>query len=246
VTDRRPGRGARAGLPGAGPSTGGSEAVGDIDPSRWADPAATYDTVASAYAAHFLHELDHKPFDRQILTRFAAATRRRSQEGRPVCDLGCGPGHVGAFLARHGVDAVGIDLSAGMVAQARRSYPGLSFTHGDMTALDLPDGSFTGIVCFYALIHVPRPQVPTALAEMARVLIPGGALLVAVHGGHGTLHADEMLGQPADLDVTLFSLTELCDLVQGAGFAVVDAQERAPYETEHPTQRLYVWASATP
>ena len=162
---------------------GGSKAVGDLDPSRWADPAATYDTVASAYAAHFLHELDHKPFDREILTRFAAATRRGSREGHPVCDLGCGPGHVGAFLAGHGVDAVGIDLSAGMVAQARLSYPALSFTQGDMTALDLPDGSFSGIVCFYALIHVPRPQVPTALSEMARVLVPGGALLVAVHGG---------------------------------------------------------------
>ena len=225
---------------------GGSKAVGDLDPSRWADPAATYDTVASAYAAHFLHELDHKPFDREILTRFAAATRRGSREGHPVCDLGCGPGHVGAFLAGHGVDAVGIDLSAGMVAQARLSYPALSFTQGDMTALDLPDGSFTGIVCFYALIHVPRPQVPTALSEMARVLVPGGALLVAVHGGRGTLHADEMVGQPADLDVTLFSLTELCDLVQGAGFAVVEAHERAPYETEHPTPRLYVWAGAAP
>jgi SAM-dependent methyltransferase len=224
----------------------GSKAVGDIDPSRWADPAATYDTVASAYAANFLHELDHKPFDCEILTRFAAATRRGSREGHPVCDLGCGPGHVGAFLSGRGVDTVGIDLSAGMVAQARLSYPALSFAQGDMTALDLPDGSFTGIVCFYALIHVPRSQVPTALSEMARVLVPGGALLVAVHGGHGTLHADEMVGQPADLDVTLFSLAELRDLAHGAGFAVVEAHERAAYETEHPTQRLYVWATAAP
>jgi SAM-dependent methyltransferase len=141
---------------------------------------------------------------------------------------------------------VGLDLSAGMVVQARLSYPALSFSQGDMTALDLPDGTFTGIVCFYALIHVPRSQVPTALLEMARVLVRRGALLVAVHGGRGTLHADQMVGQPADLDATLFSLTELCELIQGAGFAVVEARERAPDEVEHPTQRLYVWATAGP
>jgi SAM-dependent methyltransferase len=229
----------------------GSEPVADIDPGRWADAGAAYDRVAPAYAVHFLHELDHKPFDREILTRFAAATRPGSQGGHPVCGLGCGPGQVGAFLAAAGadadaaagVDAVGIDLSAGMVAQARLSYPAMTFSQGDMTALDLPDDSFTGIVCFYALIHVPRPQVPMALLEMSRVLVPGGALLVAVHGGHGTLHADEMVGEPADLDATLFSLAELCELVQRAGLSIVEARQRAPYEMEHPTPRLYVWAT---
>jgi SAM-dependent methyltransferase len=222
----------------------GDEPADDIDPGLWADPATTYDKVASAYAATFLHELDHKPFDREILTRFATATRRGSQTGHPVCDLGCGPGHIGAFLAARGVDAVGLDLSAGMVAQARLSYPEMAFTEGNMTSLDLPDDSFTGIVCFYALIHVPRSQVPAALREMARVLVPGGSLLVAVHGGRGTLHADEMVGQPADLDATLFSLAELCDLMHHAGFSIVESRDRPPYEMEHPTQRLYVWATA--
>jgi SAM-dependent methyltransferase len=221
----------------------GSEPGGKTGPGRWADPMPTYDKVAPAYAAQFLHELDDKPFDREILTRFAAATRRVSQEGWPVCDLGCGPGHVGAFLSTAGVDAVGMDLSAGMVAQARLSYPALTFTRGDMTALEVADGSFAGIACFYALIHIPRTQVPTALGEMARVLLRGGALLLAVHGGRGTLHADEMVGEPANLDVTLFSLAELCELVQQAGFSVVEAHERAPYAMEHPTPRLYVWAT---
>lgn len=227
-------------------SINGSEPVSDIDPALWADPAATYDRVAAAYAATFLHELDHKPFDREILTRFAAATRRDSQGGHPVCDLGCGPGQVGAFLAANGVDTVGIDLSAGMVAQARLSYPALSFSQGNMTALALPDDTFTGIVCFYALIHVPRSQVATVLLEMSRVLVRGGALLVAVHGGRGTLHAEEMVGKAADLHATLFSLAELSGLIQRAGFAIVEAHERAPYEVEHPTQRLYVWATAGP
>jgi hypothetical protein len=55
-----------------------------------------------------------------------------------------------------------------------------------------------------------------------------------------------MAGQPADLDATLFSLVELCELIQRAGFAIFEAHERAPYEVEHPTQRLYVWGTAGP
>jgi SAM-dependent methyltransferase len=213
------------------------------DPTRWADPAPTYDRVASAYAERFLHELDHKPFDRQLLTRFAAATGPGSSADRPVCDLGCGPGQIGRFLFDHGVQVIGIDLSPGMVAQARLLHPPLTFAQGNMTDLtQLEDGSLAGIVCFYALIHIPRAEVPAALAEMLRVLVGGGSLLVAVHGGLGTLHADQMAGQPADLDATLFLLPELSAFLESAGFAIVEAHERAPYDNEHPTQRLYIWA----
>jgi SAM-dependent methyltransferase len=216
--------------------------IDDVDPDRWADPAITYDRVARAYAERFLHELDHKPFDRDLLTRFAATTRPFSDAAHPVCDLGCGPGHIGAFLAEQGVDVIGIDLSAGMVTRAQLGFPHITFSQGDMTSLRLPDGALGGIACFYALIHIPRARVPAALREMWRVLIEGAALLVAVHGGQGALHADEMAGQPADLDATLFALAELSDLVVTAGFSVVETHERTPYEGEHPTPRLYVWA----
>jgi ubiquinone/menaquinone biosynthesis C-methylase UbiE len=215
----------------------------DIDPAEWADPAVTYDKVASSYAVKFLHELDHKPFDRELLTRFAETLRPRAGVDAPVCDLGCGPGHIGAFLAELGVDVVGIDLSEGMVAQAHQCYPSLRFSQGDMTALDLPDQSLSGIACFYALIHIPRSRVSVALEEMHRVLVEGGALLVAVHGGRGTLHATEMLEHAVELDATLFSLPELSALLGAAGFDVVEAHERAPFELELATPRLYVWAT---
>jgi SAM-dependent methyltransferase len=211
-------------------------------PAQWADPAPTYNRVASAYAERFRHELNDKPFDRELLSRFAASAAASASPASPVCDLGCGPGHVGAFMAALGLDVIGIDLSAGMVAQARHDHPTLTFVQGDMTALALPDQAFAAIVCFYALIHIPRAYVLRALREMRRVLVAGGALLLAVHGGNGTLHADEMVGQPADLDATLFQLSELSELLDQAGFAMVEAHRRAPYEEEHPTMRLYLWA----
>jgi len=217
----------------------------DPDPADWADPTATYDEVAPAYAEAFGDELADKPFDRALLDRVAAVLRIRASADAPVCDLGCGPGQIGAALVDRGLPVVGIDLSPGMVAQGRRSNPAVTFEQGDMTALPRPDGSFTGIVSFYAIIHLPRSRVPTALAEMHRTLVDGGELVLAVHQGEGSLHADEMLGQAADLDATLFSLEELSGLVEAAGFGVREAHERPPYPTE-ATTRLYVWATRRP
>src|SRR5829696_6865572 len=73
---------------------------------------ASYDRLAGEYAKHLFDELSHKPLDRQLLVRFAQETRGLE----PVCDLGCGPGHVTRYLRSLGAEAFGVDLSAGMVA----------------------------------------------------------------------------------------------------------------------------------
>jgi SAM-dependent methyltransferase len=218
-----------------------TEARPDPELDAFASPRATYDTVASAYAATVLDELSHK-----LLDRFAAAVADRSQCAGPVCDLGCGPGHIGAYLAKRGVRTVGIDLSTSMVAEARRAFPSLAFAQGDMTSLDQTDGTFTGMACFYALIHLPRPIVPVALREMSRTLAHGGHLLLAAHGGVGSLHADVMLEQPVSLDATLFELEELIDLVERAGFTILESHQREPYEEELATPRLYIWGTRRP
>jgi SAM-dependent methyltransferase len=141
----------------------------EIDQIRWADPAATDDRVASAYTDRFHNELDDKPFDRELLGGFAASAAATSRSTVPVRDVGCGPGHVGAFLAGLGLNVIGIDLSAGMVAQAHHDYPTLAFFQGDMTSLALGDEAAAAIVCFYALIHIAR--VLHTLRELRRVLV---------------------------------------------------------------------------
>ena len=68
---------------------------------------ASYDAVAPAYADQLVDELlDKLPFERWLLDRVAAHA-----DGGPVVEVGCGPGHVTAYLADAGADASGIDLS---------------------------------------------------------------------------------------------------------------------------------------
>jgi SAM-dependent methyltransferase len=67
----------------------------------------SYDAVAEEYANEFRDELAGKPLDRALL----ASLVERAGDGAAVADLGCGPGHVAAWLSGLGVAAVGIDLS---------------------------------------------------------------------------------------------------------------------------------------
>ena len=112
---------------------------------------AAYDTVAGSYAELLAHELSAQPVDRAVLALFAELV----PSGGRVADLGCGPGRVTAHLSGLGVEVFGVDLSPGMVGEARRRHPGLRFDVGSMTALELPDGALTGIVAWYSVIHTP-------------------------------------------------------------------------------------------
>ena len=199
------------------------------------DLPGTYDRVARPYAEQFFDELARKPFDRDLLDRFAARVRGRGR----VCDVGCGPGHVGRYLTERGVDVFGLDLSPAMVALARELNPTMRFQQGDLRALELPDASLAGIIAFYSLIHLERSAAQSALGELARVLISGGLLMLAFHGGEGAVHADDWFGRGVSIDATLYQPAEMATYLEGAGFAVEEITTREPYEFEYQSTRVY-------
>jgi SAM-dependent methyltransferase len=91
-----------------------------------------------------------------------------------VADLGCGPGRDVAALREEGVTAIGVDLSTGMLARASRA--GLPVVRGDLRRPPMRPGSLGGIWSSAALLHVPRPDVPSTLAGWHALLRPGGHL----------------------------------------------------------------------
>lgn len=219
----------------------------------WPDIAAAYDVAAATYADRFADELAGKPMDRALLSEFALAVAGQG----PVWDVGCGAaGHVTRFLADQEVEVVGSDISPGVVAEARRRQPGLDFRVADLRRLPVPDGSLAGILAFYSLIHLPRPQLPVALAEFRRALAPAGVLLVAMHCAH-TWHPDagpdddgdageivetKAFGHPVELRVTLVNTWELSQLARAAGLPSGGWYERPPYPGEYPSYRVYLWS----
>ncbi len=100
-------------------------------------------------------------------------------------ELGCGVGRITRALAPHFERAVGVDISAAMISGARALEPPcptcewIVNLHPDLRAF--PDGGFDLVLSFIVLQHIPdRAVISSYLREMARILAPGGALVVQV------------------------------------------------------------------
>jgi ubiquinone/menaquinone biosynthesis C-methylase UbiE len=206
----------------------------------------SYDCVADEYARHISSELQNKPLDRELLTRFASRLKGKGE----ICDMGCGPGHIARFLRDQGgagrgnLDVFGLDLSSRMLEEARRLNPDIPFHQGNMLALDLPDASLAGITAFYAIVNLPKASLPQVFREMARVLQPGGLLLLAHHIGDQIQHRDEWWDRPISMDFHFLQPLATQHDLEAAGFTVEEVIEREPYapEVEHQSRRAYIFA----
>ncbi|MBL7501688.1 methyltransferase domain-containing protein [Frankia sp. CNm7] len=201
-------------------------------PSYLHDVASAYDDVAARYSELFATVLDRQPLERALLAAFADLVR---DLGGPVADLGCGPGHVTAHLRELGLDVFGVDVSPAMVTLARGAYPQLRFDEGTMTALDLPDRSLGGVLARYSLIHTPPGDVPAVLAEVHRVLAPGGYLLL------GFLATDDPATEVHAYDHRVsvayrWPPDQLATLLSKAGLVEAARLVRAPVEEERGRQ----------
>jgi SAM-dependent methyltransferase len=121
--------------------------------------------------------------------------------GRMILDAGCGEGYLSRLMARRGALIVGVDRSAGLIRAAAGDGPGRAggprFVLGDIRSLPFGSGRFDGVVCNHSLNEMRDPK--PALAECARVLRPGGRLVVLMlhpcfYGGR------DPSGQRVDLD----------------------------------------------
>ena len=202
----------------------------------------SYDAVAPEYANAFRDELAHKPLDRALLGCLIDLTGT----GEPIADLGCGPGHVTAWLAGHGATAVGIDLSAGMIAIGRREHPEAQFREGDFLKLPASDGEFGAVVAFYSIIHLEPGQLRPAFEEISRVLRPGGLLLVAFHIGAEVRHRAEWYGHQVDVDFRFLEPADVVAAMESSGLVVQARLERMSYPQESDTRRAYLLATRQP
>jgi arsenite methyltransferase len=141
--------------------------------------------------------------------------------GGTALDVGSGPGNVTASLAgAAGPDglALGVDISEPMLARAVRSEAGsnVGFIRADAQRLPLRDNTVDAVVSLAVLQLIPNPAA--ALAEMARVLRPGGRLAVMVPTAGSTARFWRLL---PDVGAHIFDDDEIGDILEDNGFASV-------------------------
>ncbi len=133
--------------------------------------------------------------------RWRRATLDRVAVGPDDCvlDLACGTGDLARLAAARGARVCGLDFAGQMLRRARRRDPRLAWVRADATALCLPDGWASVVVCGFALRNFV--SIPPVLVEMARVLAPGGRLALLevdrpepswLRAGHG-LYFDRLV-----------------------------------------------------
>lgn len=120
---------------------------------------------------------DQGDFARRYVLDAPMLARARDRGFRTALDVGCGEGRFCRLLGALGIASVGIDPTVAMIAEARRLDPDGDYRIGTAEQMDLADGRFDLVVSYLALIDIP--DVRRAISEMARVLRPGGTLLIA-------------------------------------------------------------------
>jgi ubiquinone/menaquinone biosynthesis C-methylase UbiE len=133
----------------------------DIETYDWVDVAENFRGLEA-----FFHR-NRRRTVRRLLSRYRAEA--------PMLDAGCG---TGLNLASMPAGSVGIDLNPRNLDLIQQRLPQHQVVLGDIEAMPFEDASFSTVVCTEVLEHVPYPE--TALAEMARVLKPGGVLIGSV------------------------------------------------------------------
>lgn len=109
-----------------------------------------------------------------------------------VLDVGCGDG--ARTLANLPAESIGLDISRRGLELARETVPGVGLLQGDMTAIPLADASVDAVTAYHAVFHVPRRDHPAVYREFARVLRPGGRLLMTLPGGRFETVRDGWMG----------------------------------------------------
>jgi ubiquinone/menaquinone biosynthesis C-methylase UbiE len=181
------------------------------------------------------------------------------QPGDRVLDVACGTGIVARVAAPRVAPSgkvVGLDLNEGMLAVARACSPeegtSIAWKQGDATALPFADAEFDVVLCQQGLQFVPDKA--RALAEMHRVVAPGGVVALAVFGAvnrfDGALaealatHVDEKVAKLSLARFALGDLGALRPLLEKAGLHSIDVRTVAITRHVLPTQEWLLECSA--
>ncbi|GAB4004330.1 class I SAM-dependent methyltransferase [Nocardioides ultimimeridianus] len=209
---------------------------------RYARVSEAYDTVAATYAELISDTSVEAALDLAMVDDFLALVGDGD-----VLDAGCGAGRMSRYLADRGARVRGVDLSPGMVAMARRDHPDVDFGVASLADLPFADATFDGVLLWYSTIHTDRGGQARLYEEAARVLRPGGHLLVGFQAGDGSRDVSAAYARHGH-DVTLlryrFTADEVSGWLSAAGLRETARLVRSPRGGERDDQAVLLASRA--
>lgn len=162
----------------------------DLAVETAAPVAVAFDAIAPRYDSAFL-SARCRIEDRQLAARLR---RFLNDVTGNVLDVGCGTGALLRLKVWPAVRYTGLDVSAGMIAEAKARYPRAEFIQASVESAPLPDAAYDAVIStFAALSYVSAPA--RAMTEIHRVLRPGGRCFVMAYTPRWYRHNVETMGQ---------------------------------------------------
>lgn len=149
-----------------------------------------YDKLSFAYRS------DETPDDSGAYSGWVQILAERLPEGSSVLDIGCGCGLPATRLLAQRFDVTGIDFSPIQINRAKALVPAARFLCGDIAAQFFAPASFSAVVSFYAIIHMPLAEHCELFEKIAKWLRPSGYFLATVGYDAWTGMEEEYLGVP--------------------------------------------------
>ena len=139
-------------------------------------------TLRQAYDNHAAQRDAHTLSAWKLAERAAFLAQLQAEGKRDLLEIGGGPGHFAAWFRDKGLNVVMTDLSPEMVRLARAK--GVDARVMDFLNLDFPPASFDAVFALNCLLHVPSADIDRVLANIQRLLRPGGLFFYGVYGGY--------------------------------------------------------------
>jgi ubiquinone/menaquinone biosynthesis C-methylase UbiE len=173
-----------------------------------------YDALADTYAARQSADERTVRILGDVFESLAAADR--------VLDAGCGHGEPVLRRADAVATAVGLDLSRRQLQIAAETVPTAPLVHGDMTSLPFRDSLFDAVVAHRSVIHVPLSDHRAVFEEFARVLGPGGKLLLSEAPEERERTTDDWLDSGAEMRWEMAGADATREGLRAVGFSVFE------------------------
>ncbi|KAK0623928.1 S-adenosyl-L-methionine-dependent methyltransferase [Immersiella caudata] len=151
-----------------------------------------------------------------------------------VVDIGCGPGKpVCSSFAEAGHDVLGTDISGGMLEEAQKNVPGARFQKINTLEFNPPDASFDAVVLMFSLlVDVTKDDIRAGIANMYRIVKPGGVFVFSTVAIEGEKEDIIWMGRP--INVSSLSPDEVIETIKKVGFEVVKHEEVKYYPVRAP------------
>jgi SAM-dependent methyltransferase len=198
----------------------------------WRATIASYERGAG----FFSRSSEDRAFATELYSRFTELS-----PGRTALDLGCGPAHDGAQLARRGFSVTGCDPTKGLLSEGRgHELIRGRLVIGDARRAPFSPGCFDAIWACASLLHIPKPEIGGALAEAIRILRTGGLLFTSMQEGRADGPVSVGLSDPLPgRQYFYYRAEEWLAAVEGAGFELID--QHLKRTTDHVSPGATGW-----